>query len=168
MASVHALTGSRRWIIGGVALLLAVVSPLVAAAQTTAMTDAYRVDTGHTFVDAALTDINHYVERHPDAFLDELEWYAGAARAPMAAWLARPGQQGADLYFGCQLAALLERSCARVMADFVEAGEGGWSSVLAGLTPPLERSQWAALETRIRASYRRWERPLPVVTRKRG
>ena len=136
------------------------------AAQTVEMTAAYRVNTGNAFVDTVLQDINHYVERHPQAFVDELEWFANGNRRQMETWLAAEGHQGADLYFGCQLAMVIERSCAAVMAQF-DAAAGGWQAVLDGLEPRLGRAQWAQLEARIRDSYQRLARPLPAVAGKR-
>ena len=155
----------RALLLASLGLVVAVLP--VRAAQTPEMTAAYTVDTGNAFVDAALRDVNHYVERHPDAFLDELEWFADGNRRQLSTWLAAAGHQGADLYFGCQLAVILERSCAAVMADFDAAGPSGWNGVLEALPQPLSAAQWSTLEDRIRASWQRWARPLPAVPGKR-
>lgn len=157
--------GRAARVILPVLLALAVPAWASAPTQTPEMTLAYRPSTGQPALDAALPDINHYAERHPDAFLDELEWFAGAGRKDMAAWLAVPGHQAADLFLGCHLAAVRGQSCAVLMQAFDAAGEEGWAAVARTLEPRPDRAQWQQVAQRLRDACRRWARPVPASLR---
>ncbi len=66
-------------------LSLLLVPATVLAQQTAERSAAYEVETGDSWVDAQLQDINHYAERYPDAFLDEVSRYAGVPRGYISA-----------------------------------------------------------------------------------
>ena len=85
-------------------LLVAVLLwlPLLAAAQQTPeKSQAYQVHTGDAWVDAQLQDINHYAERYPESFLDEVARYASVPRDDIAALFSTHGWQAGDIYFAC-------------------------------------------------------------------
>lgn len=145
------------------ALLVLLLWPaLLPAAQTAEMTAAYRADTGRADIDAGLEDINYYVERHPDAFVDELHHASGVARAQLQQWLEQPGQQAADVYFACQLAAVLEQPCLQLLQAAAQAGPGNWEQALERLDMRPATAQWRQLRQRLQHSYRVWARPLPA------
>lgn len=132
------------------------------AAQDAQLPAAWQAATGDARVDAVLSDMNHYVERHPDAFIDELHIHTGVPRQALQDWLVGGQWQGADVYFGCQMAQLLEQPCARLLQARQQAGQAGWKGALSTLEPPPQASHWRALRTRLAASYRHWARPLPA------
>ena len=97
-------------------LLLMLLWPgVLLAGQTAQMSAAYQPDTGRKDIDAGLVDINYYVERHPDAFVDALHHQSGVARPQLQQWLQQPGRQAADLYLACQLAVIVEQPCQQLL-----------------------------------------------------
>ena len=60
--------------------LLLLAPATVLAQQTAERSEAYEVQTGDRWLDAQLQDINHYAERYPDAFRDEVARYANVPR----------------------------------------------------------------------------------------
>lgn len=151
----------RRHGVAACLLVLALLAGPVVAQQTPEMTAAYQADTGERAVDAVLADINRYVERHPDAFVDELQRYAAVSRSVSEAWLDSGSWQAGDVYFACQLAQISERPCQHLLDARLQAGQGGWKAALASLEPALKPAHWQQLRQRIVASYRHWARPLP-------
>ena len=145
-----------------IALSLLLWPALALAEQTAEMTSAYRAQSGRADIDAGLVDINYYVERHPDAFLDELHHASGVGRAQLRQWLNQPQRQAADVYFACQLGALLEVPCLQLLQARDAAGEGGWEAALRAQERRLGAGQWRQLRQRFQHSYRVWARPLPA------
>lgn len=150
----------RRWPARLLAMLLALPLPALAA-QTAEMTAAYQAGTGDALVDAVLTDMNHYIERHPDAFVDELQRHAGVSRQAVQGWLDSGQWQGADVYFACQMAQLINQPCAVLLDARAQAAADGWKAVLATLEPGPGPQHWRQLRSRLATSYRHWARPLP-------
>lgn len=138
------------------------------AEQTIERTDRYHAASGHVRLNAWLQDVNHYAERHPAAFIDELEWHAGADPVLLRTWLVPDARQAADLFLACQLAALRGTDIHPLLSGIDVSGAGQWQSVLDGLKVPLSAAEMASLEKRFQSSYRRWARPAPASLRKRG
>lgn len=134
---------------------------ILLAEQTAEMSAAYRADTGRADIDAGLADINHYVERHPDAFLDRLHQLTDVPRAQLRQWLLLPQRQAADLYLACELGVQLQLPCQQLLQVRDAAGEQGWQQALAAQQLTLDGGQWRALRQRMQDSYRVWARPLP-------
>lgn len=149
-------------------VVLLLLLPLAAAAQQTAeKSEAYVVDTGDAWVDAQLQDINHYAERYPDSFLDEVARYAGVSRGYIAALMYSHGWQAGDIYFACFWAHAIARSC----RDSVQAwsrsvpadGEPKrWEAVVAELPVTPTNLHWRALRHAIVASHDHWDRPIKL------
>lgn len=173
---------SRR---GGLLLGVLLLAALPASAEQTPEMTSYRADTGQRSLDAWLADLNHYVERHPDAFLDALHHGTGVPRSQLQAWLATPGRQAADLYLACHLAQLLGQPCQRLLAlrpvaSAQEAGteaddadaDAGWQQALAGAAaqdPALRVSaaHWQQVREHLARDYRYFARPQPGARRAR-
>jgi hypothetical protein len=136
--------------------------PTPAAAGAAAATAAeWSPQTGDTWVDAVLADINAYGRRYPDAFVDELERYRGAPRDYVAGLLADPAWTPGDVYFACALAQAIGRSCRYVAGERqAHAGEG-WGTVAKGLGIAPGSAEFRALKDGFAAAYGRWSRPLP-------
>ena len=83
----------------GLLALLLMLPWAATAEQTPEKSAAYVVDTGDAWVDAQLQDINHYAERYPDSFLDEVARYAGVSRGYIAALMYTHGWQAASSWF---------------------------------------------------------------------
>lgn len=149
-----------------VALLLWL--PLQAAAQqTAARSDAYQVDTGDSWVDAQLQDINRYAERYPESFLDEVARYSGVSRGYIAALFQTHGWQAGDIYFACFWAKVTERSCRDSVKAWSQAvAEEGqpkrWADVVADLPVTPTNLHWRALRHAIVASHDHWDRPVTL------
>lgn len=158
---------SRPGLLLAVLALAPVLWPAMARAeQTPEMTAAYRAQTGQRGLDAWLADLNHYVERHPDAFLDALHHGTGIARRTLRGWLDTPGRQAADLYLACQLAVLLDTPCPQLLQWRDGAGDTGWQGALAAAgqgEPPLRvgAAQWQAVREALARDYRHFARPQP-------
>ncbi len=83
-------------------LLSLLLAPATVLAQQTAeRSAAYEVATGDRWIDAQLQDINHYAERYPDAFLDEVSRYADVPRGYINALFTTHGWHAGDIYFAC-------------------------------------------------------------------
>ena len=149
-------------------LALLLLLPLAAAAQQTAeKSEAYVVATGDAWVDSQLHDINHYAERYPDSFLDEVARYAGVSRGYVAALMQTHGWQAGDIYFACFWARAIERSCREsVQAWSRAAPEEGepkrWKAVVAELPVKPTNLHWRALRHAIVASHDHWDRPVTL------
>jgi len=142
-------------------LLCALLLPALAPAQQTAeRSAAYQVETGDAWVDTWLQDINHYAERYPDSFLDELTRYSGVPRGYAAALINTHGWQAADVYFACFWAKAIEVSCRDTVRAFSANAEGGWEAVVERLAVPPKNLHWRALRHAIVASYTHWDRPI--------
>lgn len=148
----------------GLLLLL----PLAATAQQTAeKSEAYVVDTGDAWVDTQLQDINHYAERYPDSFLDEVARYAGVPRGYVAALLQTHGWQAGDIYFACFWAKAIEHSCrdsvqAWSRATPEEGKPKRWQAVVNDLPVKPGNLHWRALRHAIVASHDHWDRPVKL------
>jgi hypothetical protein len=150
-------------------LLLLLGLPLGAAAQQTAeLSERYQVDTGDAWVDTQLQDINHYAERYPDSFLDEVSRYAGVSRGYVAALMYTHGWQAGDIYFACFWGSVTEHSCRDAVRAFSRAvpAEAGdfkrWSEVVDTLTVTPTNLHWRALRHAIVASHDHWDRPVEL------
>lgn len=135
----------------------------VQAQQTAEKSATYEVATGQSWLDARLVDINHYAERYPDSFLDELERYAGVRRGYAQALMADHGWHAADVYFACFWAKVVEGDCRTYVRARTNAADpqAGWRGVLQGSDPKPEQGHWRALRSAIDASYQHWDRPRP-------
>lgn len=140
---------------------LLLVPAVVSAQQTAERSAGYTVDTGHSWLDARLADINHYAERYPDSFLDELARYSGVRRAYAAALINNHGWQAADVYFACFWAKVVQIDCRQSVRAFSADPEGGWEAVVTRLPVPPERAHWQAMREAVEASYKHWDRPAP-------
>lgn len=143
--------------------------PLAALAQQTAeKSDTYQVHTGDAWVDAQLQDINHYAERFPDSFLDEVARYAGVSRSYIAALMYTHGWHAGDIYFACFWGKVTEHACRDSVRAFSRhvPEEGGfvqWSDVVnddLGTEPT--NLHWRALRHAIVASHDHWDRPVEL------
>lgn len=150
------MTGRRLLV-----LLMLLWPGVLLAEQTAQMSAAYQPDTGRKDIDAGLVDINYYVERHPDAFVDALHHQSGVARPQLQQWLQQPGRQAADLYLACQLAVIVEQPCQQLLQARDAAGDEGWQAALQAQQIRLDSRQWRALRQAIVRSYQVWARPLP-------
>lgn len=111
-------------------LSLLLVPATVLAQQTAERSAAYEVETGDSWVDAQLQDINHYAERYPDAFLDEVSRYAGVPRGYISALFTTHGWQAGDIYFACFWAKASGQTCRDSVRAFSQDPEGGWEAVV--------------------------------------
>ena len=146
-----------------VLVLLVLMLPWAASAQQTAeKSEAYVVDTGDAWVDAQLQDINHYAERYPDSFLDEVARYSGVDRGYIAALVNNHGWHAADVYFACFWAKAIQVSCRQVVRAFSAHREGGWEAAVEALPVPPDNLHKRALRHAIVASYRHWARPITL------
>lgn len=144
-------------------LVCALLLPALAPAQQTAEKSAtYAVDTGDAWVDTWLQDINHYAERYPDSFLDELARYSGVPRSYAAALINTHQWHAADVYFACFWAKAVELSCRDTVRAFSADPEGGWDAVVERLPVAPQNAHWRALRHAIVASYTHWDRPITL------
>lgn len=149
-------------------VLLWLMLPLAASAQQTAeKSEAYVVATGDAWVDGQLQDINHYAERYPDSFLDEVARYAGVSRGYIAALMYTHGWQAGDIYFACFWAHAIERACRDSVQAWSRAvpeeGEPKrWETVVADLPVKPTNLHWRALRHAIVASHDHWDRPIKL------
>lgn len=135
--------------------LHAAPQPQEAAAQ--AQAPAYA--TGDAWLDGRLADIDRYAARYPEAFLAELERYAGIRRDYVRALLGRPGWRAGDAWYACFLARALELGCREVVRARTRAGrDATWEEVATALRAGSQARQAARLA--LADSYRRWDRPL--------
>lgn len=144
-------------------LLSLLLVPAIAPAQQTAEKSAtYAVDTGDAWIDTWLADINHYAERYPDSFLDEVARYSGVDRGYIAALVNNHGWHAADVYFACFWAKAIKVSCREVVRAFSAHREGGWQAAVEALPVPPDNLHKRALRHAIVASYRHWDRPITL------
>ena len=152
---------------GLLALLLMLLPWAAAAEQTPEKSAAYVVDTGDAWVDSQLQDINHYAERYPDSFLDEVSRYAGVSRGYVAALMHTHGWQAGDIYFACFWAHVIEHSCRESVQAWSRAvpeeGEAKrWKAVVDELPVTPTNLHWRALRHAIVASHDHWDRPVKL------
>lgn len=144
-------------------LLSLLLAPAITLAQQTAeKSAAYTVATGDAWIDTWLADINHYAERYPDSFLDEVSRYSGMQRGYLAALLDNHGWQAADIYFACFWAKAVELGCRDVVRAFSANPEGGWEAVVQRLPVEPDNLHWRAVRHAIVASYQHWDRPITL------
>lgn len=143
-------------------VLLLLVPTITLAQQTAGKSSVYSVDTGDAWVDTWLQDINHYAERYPDSFLDEVARYSGVPRGYAAALINNHGWQAADVYFACFWAKAIERSCRDSVRAFSADPEGGWEAVVTRLPVEPANLHWRAVRHAIVDSYRHWDRPITL------
>lgn len=118
--------------------------------------------TGDVWLDARLTDIGRYASRHPDAFIDEMVRYLGAARGPLTALMDGTEWEPGDVYFACSLARVTGRSC-RLIVDLREQQPAAsWSTLASGLGAGPGSEAFTRLRHGVVHSYRRWGRPLEL------
>ncbi len=147
----------------GLALALAGATAFAQTTPAAAEGDTPRPHaTGDAWLDRRLADIDAYATRHPDAFADELERYAGVPRAYVLGLLEQPGWGGGDAWFACFMARAAMATCRSVVRARTLAGpDATWEQVAAGFQ---EEDPASALHARVRLaladSYRRWAIPL--------
>ncbi|WMJ67612.1 hypothetical protein [Stenotrophomonas sp. 24(2023)] len=143
-------------------LSLLLVPALAPAQQTAERSDAYQVDTGDAWLDAQLADINHYAERYPDAFLDEVARYSGVSRGYVAALLYSHGWQAGDIYFACFWAKASGQSCRDSVRAFSQDPDGGWEAVVRRLPVKPQNLHLRAVRHAVVASFGHWDRPISL------
>ncbi|WP_313179519.1 hypothetical protein [Stenotrophomonas sp.] len=147
-------------------LLLLAPAPVLAQ-QTAERSAAYAVETGDRWLDAQLQDINHYAERYPDAFLDEVSRYANVPRGYVSALFTTHGWQAGDIYFACFWAKASGQTCRDSVRAFSQNPEGGWEAVVTRMpVKPDGAVEQARLYRSVRhavvASYEHWDRPITL------
>lgn len=144
-------------------LLSVLLVPAITLAQQTAEKSAtYAVATGDAWTDTWLADINHYAERYPDSFLDEVARYSGVDRAYAAALVNNHGWHAADVYFACFWAKAIQLSCREVVRAFSAHRDAGWEAAVQALPVAPDNLHRRALRHAIVASYRHWDRPITL------
>lgn len=116
--------------------------------------------TGDDRLDGQLRDIDRYVERHRETFIDELVRYQGADRGQVSAWLDAGEWHPGELYLACAVAVLTGRACAAVLELRAGPELEDWASLLEYLEAPPGSPVFVQLQAGVVASYRRWGRPL--------
>nr|WP_313510068.1 hypothetical protein [Stenotrophomonas geniculata] len=143
-------------------LSLLLVPATVLAQQTAERSAAYEVETGDSWVDAQLQDINHYAERYPDAFLDEVSRYADVPRGYISALFTTHGWQAGDIYFACFWAKASGQTCRDSVRAFSQDPEGGWEAVVKRMPSKPDNLHYRAVRHAIVASYQHWDRPITL------
>ncbi|WP_423164248.1 hypothetical protein [Stenotrophomonas maltophilia] len=143
-------------------LSLLLVPATVLAQQTAERSAAYTVGTGDRWVDAQLQDINHYAERYPDAFLDEVSRYAEVPRGYISALFTTHGWQAGDIYFACFWAKASGQTCRDSVRAFSQDPEGGWEAVVKRMPAKPDNLHYRAVRHAIVASYQHWDRPITL------
>ncbi len=144
-------------------MLFLLLAPATVLAQQTAERSAtYEVDTGDSWVDAQLQDINHYAERYPDAFLDEVSRYADVPRGYISALFTTHGWQAGDIYFACFWAKASGQTCRDSVRAFSQDPEGGWEAVVKRMPTKPDNLHYRAVRHAIVASYQHWDRPITL------
>lgn len=142
--------------------LLLLAPATVLAQQTAERSAAYSVQTGDRWVDAQLQDINHYAERYPDAFLDEVSRYAGVPRGYISALFTAHGWQAGDIYFACFWAKASGQTCRDSVRAFSQDPGGGWEAVVKRMPVAPDNLHVRAVRHAIVASYEHWDRPITL------
>ncbi|EMR0462534.1 hypothetical protein [Stenotrophomonas maltophilia] len=146
-----------------VLLLSLLLAPATVLAQQTAeRSAAYEVATGDSWVDAQLQDINHYAERYPDAFLDEVSRYADVPRGYISALFTTHGWQAGDIYFACFWAKASGQTCRDSVRVFSQDPDGGWEAVVKRMPTRPDNLHYRAVRHAIVASYQHWDRPITL------
>lgn len=146
-----------------VLLLSLLLAPATVLAQQTAeRSAAYEVATGDSWVDAQLQDINHYAERYPDAFLDEVSRYADVPRGYISALFTTHGWQAGDIYFACFWAKASGQTCRDSVRAFSQDPDGGWEAVVKRMPTKPDNLHYRAVRHAIVASYQHWDRPITL------
>lgn len=145
-----------------IVLFLVLASPMAAAQQTAEKSATYTVATGDAWLDEWLPDINHYAERYPDSFLDEVSRYGSVDRGYIAALVNNHGWHAADVYFACFWAKAIKVSCRDTVRAFSADPDGGWEAVVARLPVEPDNLHWRAVRHAVVASYRHWDRPITL------
>lgn len=144
-------------------LLSLLLAPAIVLAQQTAERSAtYEVDTGDAWVDTQLADINHYAERYPDAFLDEVSRYAGVPRGYISALATTHRWQAGDIYFACFWAKASGQTCRDIVRAFSQDPDGGWAEVVKRMPGKPQNLHYRAVRHAIVASYEHWDRPITL------
>ena len=147
------------------ATLACVLAPGVAAVQDGAgsvqesAAAALDKGTGDDWIDARLHDMDDYAARHRDAFIDEIVRYLEAPRPLVDEALGPGGMRAGDVYYACALARAGGRPC-RTLLDAWRDAAGSWESVAGRLELEPDARLHPRIRDDIRASYRRWARPI--------
>ncbi|KAF1014234.1 MAG: hypothetical protein GAK31_03258 [Stenotrophomonas maltophilia] len=137
--------------------------PAVAPAQqTAARSEAYEVQSGDAWLDRQLANINHYAERYPDAFLDEVARYAGVPRGYVVALMHSHGWQAGDIYFACFWAKASGQSCRDSVRAFSQDPEGGWEAVVKRMPVKPDNLHYRSVRHAVAASFGHWDRPITL------
>ncbi|HYQ23748.1 hypothetical protein [Stenotrophomonas sp.] len=142
--------------------LLLLAPATVLAQQTAERSAAYTVETGDRWLDAQLQDINHYAERYPDAFLDEVARYADVPRGYISALFTTHGWQAGDIYFACFWAKASGQTCRDSVRAFSQNPEGGWEAVVTRMAVKPENGHVRAVRHAVVASFAHWDRPITL------
>jgi len=142
--------------------ILLLVPATVLAQQTAERSAAYEVNSGDSWLDAQLQDINHYAERYPDAFLDEVSRYADVPRAYVSALFTAHGWQASDIYFACFWAKASGQTCRDSVRAFSQNPEGGWEAVVERMPVKPTNLHVRAVRHAVVASFEHWDRPITL------
>jgi len=158
-------------------LLLCGAPALPALAQSTGEATpsdegtAYAPGTGDAWLDRQLADVNHYAERYPDAFIDELVRYGGARRGYPEALMRQHGWAAADVWFACFWGKAIGASCREPVRARAQHPDEGWKAVVQTLPVAPDNLHWRAVRHALVASYDHWDRPIrldPLLQRQLG
>jgi hypothetical protein len=120
---------------------------------------AVETGTGDDWIDARMRDMDAYAARHRDAFVDEIVRYLEAPRPLVDEALGPGGMRAGDVYYACALARAGGRPC-RTLLDAWRDAAGSWESVAGRLELEPDARLHPRIRDDIRASYRRWARPI--------
>jgi len=146
----------RLLLLGATLMAAPVLASAAPAAPAVVQAPAYA--TGDAWLDERLADIDRYAARYPDAFLAEVERYAGISRGYVEGLLAQPGWRAGDAWYACFLARAVQTSCRDVVRTRTRSRGAAWSDVAGALE--AGRDAHAAVRLALADSYRRWDRPL--------
>jgi len=153
-------TLKQRMINKCVALLC--LLPWLALAQTEPDEPViWQPNSGNTWVDQQLIDMNAYAQRYPDAFIDEIVRYGGGQRE-MAQALLHHGWVPGDIWFACFWAQVIELHCNELLQLRQSQRHAPWESILQQLAVKPENHHYRALRHALVASFDHWQRPITL------
>jgi len=121
-------------------------------------------NTGDTWVDKQLIDINHYAQRYPEAFVDELVRYGNVQRETVQALLNRNWRPG-DIWFACFWAQVVDINCHQILQLRHHQQQLDWLAIIQQLPIAPENLHYRALRHALVASFDHWERPIVLDAR---
>jgi len=123
----------------------------------------WQPNTGNTWVDEQLIDMNAYAQRYPEAFVDEVVRYGGGQRE-MVQLLLNHGWLPADIWFACFWAQVVDMPCNELLPLRQHQRQKAWLDILQQLPVKPENEHYRALRHALVASFDHWERPIQLDT----